>query len=329
MSVDALDAAQLAVLRAALEPLDWPARFDRLAIEEKGASVARRAQIEALRSELADEALDWFRPQWGTVPLKDAVLRLESKRLRGALGRAVKRARDRCVADYVASARAGGDPFADGPVGIGMDERVVEMPLALEAARLHEPGEVLDAGSALNLALVHAIVGRPQARVTHFTLPGSEEPSVPPDTDRYQQSFGDLRAMPFADGSFQRVVCVSTLEHVGLDTTRFGAAGGRAPDTATAAVAELARVLAPGGTLLVTVPYGQAADHGWFRIFDRDGLAWLLSPLAGLETRTRYFFYQGGWAEGTATPPAALMPPPYMADVITGVAIVEGRKAAA
>jgi SAM-dependent methyltransferase len=231
--------------------------------------------------------------------------------------------------DYVARARAGVDPFAHETFGTGMDERVVEIPLALGAARLHEPGEVLDAGSALNLALVHAIVGRPEAHVTHFTLPGSAEPPLPAGADRYQQSFGDLRSMPFADGSFQRVVCVSTLEHVGLDTTRFGAEGVRAPETATAAVAELARVLAPGGTLLLTVPYGQAADHGWFRIFDCDGLAWLLAPLAGLDVRTRYFFYQGGWAEGPATPPASLVPPPYAADVITGVAVIEATRTAA
>ena len=329
MSTNVAADLDLVQLRAALVDLSWAERFERLAREDKGAPAERKAQIEALRTELADQALEALRPQWGTVPFKDAVLRLESKRLRGALGRAVKRARDRCVVDYVALARAGVDPFAHGALGTGMDERVVELPLALRAARLHEPGEVLDAGSALNLAVVHAIVGRPAARVTHFTLPGSAEPPLPLDADRYQQSFGDLRAMPFADGSFERVVCVSTLEHVGLDTTRFGAASVRAPETAAAAVAELARVLAPGGTLLLTVPYGQAADHGWFRIFDHDGLAWLVSPLAGLDVRTRYFFYQGGWAEGTAIPPASLVPPPYAADVITGVAVVEARKAAA
>jgi len=88
------------------------------------------------------------------------------------------------------------------------------------------------------------------------------------DEDRFAYSFGDLRAMPFRDGAFSRVVCVSTLEHVAMDTTRFGAPV-REGDDASAAVAELLRVLAPGGTLLATVPYGRASDHGWFRVLDR------------------------------------------------------------
>ena len=50
---------------------------------------------------------------------------------------------------------------------------------------------------------------------------------------------GDALALPFADGSFDRVVAAEVLEHV--------------PDDA-AALAELARVLRSRGTLAVTVP---------------------------------------------------------------------------
>jgi SAM-dependent methyltransferase len=50
---------------------------------------------------------------------------------------------------------------------------------------------------------------------------------------------GDVRAMPFAMGSFDRVIAVGVLE--------------RLPDDERA-IAELARVLAPGGVAAVTVP---------------------------------------------------------------------------
>jgi SAM-dependent methyltransferase len=50
---------------------------------------------------------------------------------------------------------------------------------------------------------------------------------------------GDARSLPFADGEFDRVVAAEVLEHI--------------PDDA-AAIAELARVLRPGGTVAVTVP---------------------------------------------------------------------------
>jgi SAM-dependent methyltransferase len=50
---------------------------------------------------------------------------------------------------------------------------------------------------------------------------------------------GDARALPFADDEFDRVVAAEVLEHI--------------PDD-TAAIAELVRVLRPGGTIAVTVP---------------------------------------------------------------------------
>jgi SAM-dependent methyltransferase len=50
---------------------------------------------------------------------------------------------------------------------------------------------------------------------------------------------GDALAMPFADAEFDRVVASEVLEHI--------------PDDGTA-IAELVRVLRPGGTMAVTVP---------------------------------------------------------------------------
>jgi SAM-dependent methyltransferase len=50
---------------------------------------------------------------------------------------------------------------------------------------------------------------------------------------------GDALAMPFADGEFDRVVASEVLEHIPADET---------------AIAELVRVLRPGGTMAVTVP---------------------------------------------------------------------------
>src|SRR5699024_2298472 len=52
---------------------------------------------------------------------------------------------------------------------------------------------------------------------------------------------GSLTALPYDDGSFDRVLCLDVLEHLSFDDQ-------------TAAVAEMARVLRSGGELFVSVP---------------------------------------------------------------------------
>lgn len=95
--------------------------------------------------------------------------------------------------------------------------------------------------------------GNPDIRVVQAGLPGP---------------------LPFPSGRFHLVTCLDVLEHV---------------DDDAAAMRELARVVAPGGFLLVTVP---AHPHLWSahdvraghrRRYTRDALA-ALAEAAGLET---------------------------------------------
>lgn len=60
-----------------------------------------------------------------------------------------------------------------------------------------------------------------------------------PDGAEADVKQGDALQLPFADGEFDRVVAAEVLEHI--------------PDDVTA-IAELARVLRPGGTMAITVP---------------------------------------------------------------------------
>lgn len=60
-----------------------------------------------------------------------------------------------------------------------------------------------------------------------------------PDGGSGQVAAGDATAMPFPDGSFDKVIAAEVLEHVPADQ---------------AAMNEIARVLRPGGTAAVTVP---------------------------------------------------------------------------
>ncbi|MFA5754591.1 MAG: DUF268 domain-containing protein [Patescibacteria group bacterium] len=63
----------------------------------------------------------------------------------------------------------------------------------------------------------------------------------------------DLNRLPFSDNSVASLSCMHTVEHIGL-----GRYGDKIdPRGDLKAMAELARVLAPGGNLLLAVPVGQ------------------------------------------------------------------------
>lgn len=95
---------------------------------------------------------------------------------------------------------------------------------------------------------------------------------------------GDALALPFEDGQFDRVVAAEVLEHIPADRE---------------AIAELVRVLRPGGTMAVTVPRAwpericwalsreyHEVEGGHVRIYSADRLAGQLTQ-AGLEVTGR------------------------------------------
>lgn len=153
--------------------------------------------------------------------------------------------------------------------GADLDERVVEFPWALAQA---PRGRTLDAGSALNHrhVLPHFLSS---VTALHVVTLAPEEVSFPELHVSY--IYADLRDLPMKDAVYDTVISISTLEHVGMDNSRYGAEIAASADPAEAArvaVRELRRVLAPGGRLLITVPYGAGENHGWLRQFTRADL---------------------------------------------------------
>jgi malonyl-CoA O-methyltransferase len=78
---------------------------------------------------------------------------------------------------------------------------------------------------------------------------------------RGRLAVGDATALPIASGSADLVLCALTLGHI---------------RNQTAAMREFARILAPGGTLLLTDFHPAAAALGWRRTFRRDGQVYQL-----------------------------------------------------
>ena len=185
----------------------------------------------------------------------------------------------------------------------GLDERVVEYPWALHRLRERwRPGTpILDAGSALNHPPVLAYCRREGLRPISVVTLHYEGHAEVSDDVRYE--FSDLRRLPYRDGWFSSVVCLSTLEHVGMDNRMYGDVAGASADPTLEVgqvLQELRRVTQPGGVLLLSVPFGQRHDRGWFRILDADELQRLTqSPHWRVDRSQILRATQAGWRECT------------------------------
>ena len=167
------------------------------------------------------------------------------------------------------------------------DERLVEVPWVLSRLR---SGRVLEIGFAFaEPAYVAALVDADVGELVGADLAAADVPGM--DT-----VVADARALPFPDGSFDQVLLVSTLEHIGADNTVYGADGSVDASGRVAALGEVRRVLEASGSLLVTVPLGEPHDYGWFRQEDIRGWTKLFTG-AGffVEEQEAYELLDDGW----------------------------------
>jgi SAM-dependent methyltransferase len=144
----------------------------------------------------------------------------------------------------------------------GTDERVVEIPWVL--SRLRTSGRVLEVGYAF--AETAYVGGLLRAGVE---LVGADLATRA--VDGMETVEADVRELPFPERSFDQVLLVSTLEHIGADNTVYGLDAESDGAARLEALRELNRVLRHNGSLLVTVPLGEPEDHGWFRQEDEHG----------------------------------------------------------
>jgi SAM-dependent methyltransferase len=169
-------------------------------------------------------------------------------------------------------------------------ERVVEVPWVL--SRWAGEQRVLDLGYAYaSGAYLTALLDLPIGRLHGIDW----SPGLVP---RMARTRGDLRAMPYRSESFELVVCISTIEHVGMNNTRYGVSGEQVEGGDAAAFEEIERVLARGGRLLITIPFGRRENHGWFRQYDSGAWERLTSYAPSLRVREQrlYGLTETGWS---------------------------------
>ena len=184
--------------------------------------------------------------------------------------------------------------------GFRLDERAVEYPriisrLGVDARRL------LDAGSALNFPYLLDLPELNSRSVVIYTL--SPEREVKRRNVTY--IYGDLRQTTLESESFDEIVCISTLEHVGMDNTFLYSKDTSFkecnPDDYQKVIAEFRRLLKPGGRLFITVPYGRYQNLGWLQQFDQPRVAKVIELFGGSAYNVTYYrYYTDGWQRADA-----------------------------
>lgn len=188
--------------------------------------------------------------------------------------------------------------FADGAplppgLGVGFDERCVEYPWLFSR---NLGGRVLDAGSVLNH---RHLLERLLPVIDDLTIVTLAPEPVAHTELGVSHLYGDMRRLPFRDDWFDEVVCLSTLEHVGMDNSGYGGPGATDEDPAGAAATalrELLRVVRTGGRVHLSLPFGRREDHGWFRQLNRADVDALLDAAgAAVHDEVVFRYSARGW----------------------------------
>jgi SAM-dependent methyltransferase len=157
---------------------------------------------------------------------------------------------------------------------LGTNERSVEVPWALQ--RVGSARRVLDVGCSTSDYLADLPRTEPiQGRRVYGLDPGAPQPIRNVGVVK-----GTIVAPPFPAACFDLILCISTVEHIGLPI--YGQH--EFPHGDILAMRHMRRLLTSGGRLLLTVPFGRAQVNPWFRVYDRGGLRRLTGGLRALST---------------------------------------------
>jgi SAM-dependent methyltransferase len=192
------------------------------------------------------------------------------------------------------------------PAGYGrrLDERVVECPWAISRVK-PGPGLLLDAGSVLNTPM---FLDAPELRQQQIIIYSLEMDSVHLDP-RLSYLHGDFREPILRDGIFDNIVCISTVEHIGMwpipKPPYEMTLNQPQPEKDLFAYQNVMKtfhdLLKPGGRLLLTVPYGKAEDQDWLQVFGAEQIEGIKQAFSGDSLSETYYRHTAdGWY--TATP---------------------------
>lgn len=209
------------------------------------------------------------------------------------------------------------DSFVLDPDLAQYDERVVEYPYAMgAAAEASKDGKIqlLDVGCVLNNPCIAPMIRYNVAEMLWLMNPSIEPLAY---KERVTYVLADMREQTLPDSlQFPLVTCLSTLEHTGMDNTRYGGKPQEfegellRPDKfAIDGLRGFTKHVAPGGKLVVSVPFGpfeyvykyENPDKPIYYTFNKEMVLAMKDSLTEFDTEITIFKIEHGtgWVRTT------------------------------
>ena len=109
-----------------------------------------------------------------------------------------------------------------------------------------------------------------------------------------------MRNSCFKDEYFDFIICLSVIEHIGMDNTILYTDEKKKQENKNKDylifIKEMHRILKDGGILYLSIPYGKNVDHEWLQIFDDSMINSLLIEFKPIKVVENIFTYnKNGW----------------------------------
>lgn len=184
-----------------------------------------------------------------------------------------------------------------------VDERIIEYPWFFSRLPAALPGNLLDAGSVLNFDYI----------INHRSIKNKKLfiSTLAPELHSFWDQgisylYDDIRSTCFRSDYFNWIVSLSTLEHVGMDNTTYYTSDSSKRESSEKdyleVISEYHRILKPGGTCYLSVPFGAKKHHQWLQVFDQSMVEEIIKTFGPASFSVHYFRYtpHQGWAASTA-----------------------------